>query len=453
MNYCPARMAPKARAGWTDHARGDASPTVTNRGGEASGGKRKRGASKPSRIAAKSTGGGKRGIFKNAAVGVLRETRRLMSTGDITKHAISRGFLDQLPGKTPEATMASTLYTDIKRWKAGIPGCVFCRPQEGLFGLREWSEDTQLKDLVAGEQDDPFFRPGHIGSVRRVVDQPYPYGYGNGPRHVGHDFAAAEARANGGGKSGSKHGNHPLLQRASSDESTQSFHCGGAGGYSGEFNANGSGKHSKKTGVKNDADEDEEEGLRLLVDAASGMGGEKPEEHPMAKYTQLKARRSLSAGAAPYPGAITVSAAIPSLTVTQSQLLLQQAQHNLLNSSNGDNNPAAADEKLANAIHEEKQLQLNRVINALSAQCEALYTVLGPHEIVARELATLVVMLRSGGGKYQSQEKVVTRQLWEVVRAMAFPQGVGETQETQGALARVVASMIDNAAVYLRLAL
>ena len=36
------------------------------------------------------------------------------------------GFIG-LPGKTPEATMASALYTDIKRWKAGIPGSVFCR--------------------------------------------------------------------------------------------------------------------------------------------------------------------------------------------------------------------------------------------------------------------------------------------------------------------------------------
>ena len=445
-------MAPKARAGWTDHARGDASPTVTNRGGEASGGKRKRGASKPSRIAAKSTGGGKRGIFKNAAVGVLRETRRLMSTGDITKHAISRGFLDQLPGKTPEATMASTLYTDIKRWKAGIPGCVFCRPQEGLFGLREWSEDTQLKDLVAGEQDDPFFRPGHIGSVRRVVDQPYPYGYGNGPRHFGHNFAAAKARAEGSGKG--KHSNHPLLQRAWSDESSQSFQGGMVGGYGGNYN---SGKQSKKTGIKDDTDDDENEGLEglgLLLDAASGMGNsDKKKEHPMARYNQQQAKKATSSRPAHQPGPITGSAAIPSLTVTQSQLLLQQARRNLLNSSSRDNGNAnnngnaVTEEKLATAIQEEKQIQLDRVVTALSAQCAELYIMLGPHEVVARELATLIVTLRSGGGKYQAQEKVVTGQLWELVRAMTFPQGMGDTQETQGALARVVASMIDNAAV------
>jgi hypothetical protein len=40
---------------------------------------------------------------------------------------VRMGFIGSLPGKTPEATMASALYTDIKRWKAGIPGSVFCR--------------------------------------------------------------------------------------------------------------------------------------------------------------------------------------------------------------------------------------------------------------------------------------------------------------------------------------
>ena len=326
------------------------------------------------------------------------------------------------------------------------------RPQEGLFGLREWSEDTQLKDLVAGEQDDPFFRPGHIGSVRRVVDQPYPYGYGNGPRHFGHNFAAAKARAEGSGKG--KHSNHPLLQRAWSDESSHNFQGGMVGGYGGNYN---SGKQSKKTGIKDDTDDDENEGLEglgLLLDAASGMGNsDKKKEHPMARYNQQQAKKATSSRPAHQPGPITGSAAIPSLTVTQSQLLLQQARRNLLNSSSRDNGNAnnngnaVTEEKLATAIQEEKQIQLDRVVTALSAQCAELYIMLGPHEVVARELATLIVTLRSGGGKYQAQEKVVTGQLWELVRAMTFPQGMGDTQETQGALARVVASMIDNAAV------
>lgn len=37
------------------------------------------------------------------------------------------GIIGSLPGKTPEATMASALYTDIKKWKDGKAGSVFCR--------------------------------------------------------------------------------------------------------------------------------------------------------------------------------------------------------------------------------------------------------------------------------------------------------------------------------------
>lgn len=50
--------------------------------------------------------------------------------------ALKRGLI-KCTGKTPEATMASALYTDIKR-KEGQS--IFIRPHEGLFGLREWIE-------------------------------------------------------------------------------------------------------------------------------------------------------------------------------------------------------------------------------------------------------------------------------------------------------------------------
>jgi error-prone DNA polymerase len=42
--------------------------------------------------------------------------------------ALRLGFLGQLPGKTPEATMASALYTDIKKGKGrNGAGSIFCR--------------------------------------------------------------------------------------------------------------------------------------------------------------------------------------------------------------------------------------------------------------------------------------------------------------------------------------
>lgn len=56
--------------------------------------------------------------------------------GEIARAALKRGLI-KCTGKTPEATMASALYTDIKR-KEGQS--IFIRPHEGLFGLREWIE-------------------------------------------------------------------------------------------------------------------------------------------------------------------------------------------------------------------------------------------------------------------------------------------------------------------------
>lgn len=76
------------------------------------------------------------GVFKTAAIEVLRQEMRLMSTGDITRIALNRGLLGQT-GKTPEATMASALYTDVKRKEANS---AFIRPVEGMFGLREWAD-------------------------------------------------------------------------------------------------------------------------------------------------------------------------------------------------------------------------------------------------------------------------------------------------------------------------
>ena len=56
--------------------------------------------------------------------------------GDIAKLALKRGLI-KCQGKTPEATMASALYTDVKRKESNS---VFIRPHEGLFGLREWAD-------------------------------------------------------------------------------------------------------------------------------------------------------------------------------------------------------------------------------------------------------------------------------------------------------------------------
>ncbi|KAG2501133.1 hypothetical protein HYH03_000951 [Edaphochlamys debaryana] len=72
-----------------------------------------------------------------------------MTTGDITRLAVEMGLL-KCQGKTPEATMASALYTDVKR---KLQKSLFTRPQEGLFGLREWLDEGYYPEGWVGPPD------------------------------------------------------------------------------------------------------------------------------------------------------------------------------------------------------------------------------------------------------------------------------------------------------------
>ena len=64
----------------------------------------------------------------------------------LLRYALENDLLGNLPGKTPEATMASACYTDLK--KKDVNKRVFARPSEGHFGLREWANDPELAHLL-----------------------------------------------------------------------------------------------------------------------------------------------------------------------------------------------------------------------------------------------------------------------------------------------------------------
>ncbi|KAK9908530.1 hypothetical protein WJX75_009252 [Coccomyxa subellipsoidea] len=98
------------------------------------------------------------GIFKSAAEKVLRQKCKLMSTGDIAREAIKYNLIS-CQGKTPEATMASALYTDLKRKESAS---IFIRPHEGLFGLREWLD----KDFKMEEPEEQLNLPRGNGSAK-----------------------------------------------------------------------------------------------------------------------------------------------------------------------------------------------------------------------------------------------------------------------------------------------
>eukprot|EP00240_Pyramimonas_obovata_P001831 CAMPEP_0118934380 /NCGR_PEP_ID=MMETSP1169-20130426/13794_1 /TAXON_ID=36882 /ORGANISM="Pyramimonas obovata, Strain CCMP722" /LENGTH=454 /DNA_ID=CAMNT_0006877283 /DNA_START=135 /DNA_END=1499 /DNA_ORIENTATION=- len=91
------------------------------------------------------------GLYKTAAIKVLEAEKRFMRSGEITKVAQKMGFFKECTGKTPEHTMASCLYQELKKGKKsnifrpiGPSG-----PEPGLFGLRGWAytledfKDTQ----------------------------------------------------------------------------------------------------------------------------------------------------------------------------------------------------------------------------------------------------------------------------------------------------------------------
>jgi hypothetical protein len=106
-----------------------------------------------------------------------------------------------------------------------------------LFGLREWSSDPELAVLVASEKDDPFFKPGHVGPVRRRSE----------------DAASDESDASRDDRTF-----HPPSSSGDEDLKTKRIS-----------------RKGKRPRLENTVcSSDDEEGLRLLLDAAVGMNGE-----------------------------------------------------------------------------------------------------------------------------------------------------------------------------------
>ena len=323
------------------------------------------------------------------------------------------------------------------------------RPKEGLFGLREWSSDPALAPLVASEKDDPFFNSG------------------------------------GRGESAKKHHNEKrrrekLRGSSWSDESDASAHIDTRKG-----KKRSNGNTAAPRAPAGEASSDEEEGLRLLLDAATGAeeaaadrarGGGKPSasavavdvEHSRGVTKDVSGDITDKKTAVPKAGPSAQAEGPPSMekgAATKSVAKMEKTRDvherdaaaaaraaSAAAGAWGDVSahasapPSAADALMTAA----RDRHLDGVVQAQSARCAELYVLLGPHAIVARELAFLVVALRGGGARYALQEKVVTEQLWALARALAFPGGFGETAETLAALARIVVAAIDEAASSLR---
>ena len=302
---------------------------------------------------------------------------------------------------------------------------------------------------MASEKDDPFFNSGGRGESAKKHDE--------------------------------KRRREKLRGSSWSDESDASAHIDTRKGKKQRSNRNTAAPRAPA----GETSSDEEEGLRLLLDAATGAeeaaadrarGGGKPSasavavdvEHSRGVTKDVSGDITDKKTAVPEAGPSARAEGPPSMengAATKSVAKMEKTRDvherdaaaaaraaSAAAGAWGDVSahasapPSAADALMTAA----RDRHLDGVVQAQSARCAELYVLLGPHAIVAREMAFLVVALRGGGARYALQEKVVTEQLWALARALAFPGGFGETAETLAALARIVVAAIDEAASSLR---
>jgi len=75
--------------------------------------------------------------FKKAAYHILKKEKKPLSAKDITQVALKEGLITS-QGETPDASLGSIIYTDIKQ--KGEES-LFAKVKRGSFGLREWDEE------------------------------------------------------------------------------------------------------------------------------------------------------------------------------------------------------------------------------------------------------------------------------------------------------------------------
>jgi hypothetical protein len=279
--------------------------------------------------------------------------------------------------------MASALYTDIKKWKDGKPGSIFCRPREGLFGMRDWADDPELAHLVApsnGPDGEEKFlvmssenaKRGHMkrgGASRPMARRDSPDGAASG------DSAAERVRM----VAGADGGLDVLLAAATAE---------------GDIDAEGWRRAGAGTG------------------AGATTSGKRPrdvETPPVAASPADPAADRAVALAASF----TAAAAGASAVLDQGALGSAHA--------------------------------LGACVRSLAAEASELYVLLGPHPATVRTIVALLVACAAGGERYQADQRLVLTQLWEACRGMHFPSGVGETEAATQALRRRVVEMVEGA--------
>jgi hypothetical protein len=96
--------------------------------------------------------------FTEAAAEVLRQVGKPLHYKEITDLAIEKNLLSHV-GKSPEVTMGARLAALLKKSSKENP---LVRVKPGVFGLREWDDET-IKAGVNGE------KPAKAGAATDVI--------------------------------------------------------------------------------------------------------------------------------------------------------------------------------------------------------------------------------------------------------------------------------------------
>eukprot|EP01117_Protostelium_nocturnum_P012871 TRINITY_DN4765_c0_g4_i1.p1 TRINITY_DN4765_c0_g4~~TRINITY_DN4765_c0_g4_i1.p1 ORF type:complete len:502 (+),score=174.23 TRINITY_DN4765_c0_g4_i1:110-1615(+) len=92
---------------------------------------------------------GKTNGFKQSAYTILKRQGKYMNAKEIVAIATREGMLTS-SGKTPQNTLASVIYTDIR----SNPKCPFMKIRPMTFGLKEWGPITQAREGSTAEEEE-----------------------------------------------------------------------------------------------------------------------------------------------------------------------------------------------------------------------------------------------------------------------------------------------------------
>lgn len=313
--------------------------------------------------------------------------------------------------------------------------CLFRRPREGLFGLREWAGDSELCELVATEDGSADVKHPQVPTIspRRPRKRSFKRSVSAGTSsesdeaHDEDEFRSIKPRVS--------------VESSDSEEAVVEAFAPSAPFVSATSDAPLSSAERGLRATGPFMPNWDDAGILLLLNAAedievqerngetSSKGGLAPEETE-AEETTEGGKNATGKG-------MGVMGKSPGMTeATVDALSKKSAAVSGGNRKTAPPPPLSLQQQIISLILQQQQAQaqareqpfmahLDVVIQQLALRAGQLLATLGPHELTVQALMALAVACNSRG--YVADTKLALNQLWDVVYARVFPGGMGVT--------------------------